>query len=422
MMPRSPSCSGSRFCIAAPARRSALNVPIKLMAMTRSKSASGIGPSRPTMRLAGPMPAQLIRMRGVPWSAAALENAASVAAALVTSQVIAMPLMSIATSAAAFALTSKIATLAPASASMRAVAAPSPEAPPVTIAACPRMSMVGSFVLFWLAGGGDDVGWRRVGVQVFDQARAICKHRTLVDGTLVGHLADVERRQFGEQDGAADAARRAAARLQQRVEEARELGAHARVGEQNGDSSIGGETGRQLAADIGIGKHQRGNVVTVRAGQHHVAHQQCEMGDESSAQRADADPGPGRELEIFGEAAVEQEALGRIGRVGELDRVADLVKALVVERVSREMRRLVITGSDVDAFEPRFELAVARHELELHAGQRQADIASAFGFPTAGNRCRRRLRRAETRQKHDALACGLDREPLDGVGDMLRQA
>jgi len=148
MMPRSPSCSGSRFCIAAPARRSALNVPIRLMAMTRSKSASGIGPSRPTMRLAGPMPAQLIRMRGVPWSAAALAKAASVATALVTSQVIAMPLMSIATSAAAFWLTSKIATLAPASASMRAVAAPSPEAPPVTIAACPLMSMVGSFALF----------------------------------------------------------------------------------------------------------------------------------------------------------------------------------------------------------------------------------------------------------------------------------
>src|ERR1700685_4663867 len=212
-MPRSPSCSGSRFCIAAPARRSALNVPIRLMPMTRSKAASGIGPSRPTMRVAGPMPAQLIRMRGVPWSAAALANAASVAAALVTSHVIAMPLMSIATSAAAFALTSKIATLAPASANMRAVAAPSPEAPPVTIAACPRMSMVGSFAVL-LSICGDDVGRRWVGVEVFDQRGAICKHRALVDGTLVGHLADIERRQLGEQDGAADAARRGAARFQ----------------------------------------------------------------------------------------------------------------------------------------------------------------------------------------------------------------
>src|SRR6202044_2079277 len=234
MMPRSPSCSGSRFCIAAPARRSALNVPIRLMAMTRSKSASGIGPSRPTIRFAGPMPAQLIRMRGVPWSAADLANAASVSAALVTSQVTAMPLMSIATSAAAFALTSKIATLAPASASMRAVAAPSPDAPPVTIAACPRMSMVGSLVL---AVGGDDVGRRRVGVEVFAQRGAICKYRALVDGTLVGHLADVERRQFGKQDGAADAARRAAARLQQGVEQAREFGAYALVREQSGDGS-----------------------------------------------------------------------------------------------------------------------------------------------------------------------------------------
>src|SRR5258708_34054264 len=100
-----------------------------------------------------------------------------------------MPLMSIATSAAAFALTSKIATLAPASANMRAVAAPRPEAPPVTIAACPRMSMVGSFVL---AVGGDDGGRWRVGGQVFDQRGAICKPRPLVGGTLVGHPPDDE--------------------------------------------------------------------------------------------------------------------------------------------------------------------------------------------------------------------------------------
>src|SRR5580704_17645497 len=383
MMPRSPSCSGSRFCIAAPARRSALNVPIRLMAITRSKSASGIGPSRPTMRFAGPTPAQLIRMRGVPWSAAALANAASVAAALVTSQVTAMPLISTATSAAAFALTSKIATLAPASASMRAVAAPSPDAPPVTIAACPRMSMVDSFGLFWLAVGGDDVGRRRVGVQVFDQRGAICKHRALVDGTLVGHFADIERRQLGEQNGAADAARCATARLQQRVEEAREFAAHALVGELSGDGSVGREIGRERPAGIGIWKHQRGDVVAVGAGQYHIAHQRREMCDERSAQRPDADPGAGCELEIFGEAAVEQEALGRIGLVGELDRIADLVKALVVERVGREMRRLVIAGRDIDASEPRFELAVARHELELNTRQRQADIAGSFGFPAA---------------------------------------
>ena len=94
-----------------------------------------------------------------------------------------------------------------------------------------------------------------------------------------------------------------------RVEEAREFGAHALVGEQSGDGSIGREIGRKLAAGIGIGKHQRGDVVAVGAGQHHVAHQRREMRDERGAQRPDADPGAGRELEIFGEAAVEQQAL-----------------------------------------------------------------------------------------------------------------
>ena len=52
-----------------------------------------------------------------------------------------------------FVLTSRIATLAPASASMRAVAAPRPEPPPVTIAACPRISMINSLVLLGLSNG-----------------------------------------------------------------------------------------------------------------------------------------------------------------------------------------------------------------------------------------------------------------------------
>ena len=40
--------------MSAAASRIMLKVPIRLMAMTRSKSSSGIGPSRPTMRFAGP--------------------------------------------------------------------------------------------------------------------------------------------------------------------------------------------------------------------------------------------------------------------------------------------------------------------------------------------------------------------------------
>ena len=60
------------------------------------------------------------------------------------------------------------------------------------------------------------------------------------------------------------------------------------------------------------------------------------MGDEFRAQRPDADPGAGRELEVLGDAAVEQQALVRIGRVLKLERVAELIKPLLVERRRRD--------------------------------------------------------------------------------------
>ena len=68
-----------------------LKVPVRLTAMTFSNSASGIGPSRPTMRLAGPTPAQLIRMRAGPCLSRASLSAASALSELVTSQRMAMP-------------------------------------------------------------------------------------------------------------------------------------------------------------------------------------------------------------------------------------------------------------------------------------------------------------------------------------------
>ena len=66
MTPRSPSASGLVPCMSAATSRIMLKVPIRLILMTRSKSPSGIGPSRPTIRFAGPMPAQLIKMRATP--------------------------------------------------------------------------------------------------------------------------------------------------------------------------------------------------------------------------------------------------------------------------------------------------------------------------------------------------------------------
>src|SRR5262249_57484779 len=64
----------------------------------------------------------------------------------VPSQYGASPPIFSATARAASRLTSRHATRAPARASSVAVAAPRPEAPPVTMAACPLMSMVNSSV------------------------------------------------------------------------------------------------------------------------------------------------------------------------------------------------------------------------------------------------------------------------------------
>src|ERR1700691_7914 len=139
-IPRSPSI-GSSLPISAAARRIMLKGPTRLTRITFSKSASGWGPSRPTTRLATPMPAQLTSTRAAPCAAAALAIAAPAEASSATSPATARPPMAWAASSAAAGLRSKTVTFAPLAASASAVARPSPEPPPVTIAATP-----GSFI------------------------------------------------------------------------------------------------------------------------------------------------------------------------------------------------------------------------------------------------------------------------------------
>src|SRR6202046_5250656 len=136
MTPRSPSI-GSSLLIAALARRIMLKVPIRLTRTTLSKSASGWGPSRPTTRLATPTPAQLTSTRAGPCPAAAFAIAAPAEASSATSPTTARPPTALAASSAAAGLRSKTVTFAPLAASASAVARPSPDAPPVTIAATP---------------------------------------------------------------------------------------------------------------------------------------------------------------------------------------------------------------------------------------------------------------------------------------------
>src|ERR1700678_3161128 len=136
MIPRSPSI-GSSLAIPAATRRIMLKLPTRLTRITFSKSASGCGPSRPTTRLAMPMPAQLTSTRAAPCAAAALTSAAPAEASSATSPASARPPIALAASSAAAGLRSRTVTFAPLAASASAVARPNPEPPPVTIAATP---------------------------------------------------------------------------------------------------------------------------------------------------------------------------------------------------------------------------------------------------------------------------------------------
>src|SRR5262249_46609470 len=160
MTPRSPSSSGSSACMSAAASRMALKVPIRLILITRSKSSSGIGPSRPTMRLAGPTPAQFTRMRAGPCVARAWPIAAAMPSPWSTSQRTATPPVRAAPFPASM-LTSGSATLAPRSASLAAAAAPRPEPPPVTSAACPCGFMRSSFLLISVGPASSPQRFRR---------------------------------------------------------------------------------------------------------------------------------------------------------------------------------------------------------------------------------------------------------------------
>src|SRR4051812_44745571 len=83
--------------------------------------------------------------------------------------------------------------------------------------------------------------------------------------------------------------------------------------------------GDQPAA-IEIEHDERGDLVTVDAGDDDVAHQRCAGRNEARAQRTDTDPGAAAELEILADAAVEIEAGIEIIGIDGLECIAELVE------------------------------------------------------------------------------------------------
>ena len=91
------------------------------------------------------------------------------------------------------------------------------------------------------------------------------------------------------------------------------------------------------AAGGDVREDQEADLVAAMAGHHDVLRQGCQRGDARNAQRADADPGAGVELEILGDAAVEEQAEFGPVRIGEFHGIADQIKAFRVERLRGQL-------------------------------------------------------------------------------------
>ena len=148
---------------------------------------------------------------------------------------------------------------------------------------------------------------RRCRIQLLDQRGPMGKHRALVDRSLVGHLPGVERGGIVHQNEPREASGAAAGRFVECAEQARESRPYALARENLGGARAVAEAG-ELPAGREIGNDERGCVVAIVSRHDHVRHMRRAVGDELEPQRPDADPGAGRELEVFGDAPVEDEA------------------------------------------------------------------------------------------------------------------
>ena len=143
MTPRSPLAWGSTVAMAEAALVMTLNVPMTLRFWMNSKGCRSWGePSRLMTRPTQPVPAQLTAIRRLPpsaaWSTARWASAGSVTSP--PTKLAAEPIDAT-TSLPRSSFRSNTVTRTPSLASLRAVASPRPEAPPVMMAELPLISM-----------------------------------------------------------------------------------------------------------------------------------------------------------------------------------------------------------------------------------------------------------------------------------------
>ena len=214
-------------------------------------------------------------------------------------------------------------------------------------------------------------------VHAHDVGVAVGQHGALVDRALVGDLAAVDRRRLGQHERArharraAGAGRRAASRPGAgRTRAPRGVAEHLRRAARR---PAGRRSARQASS---AREDQQADLVAVDAGDRR---RPARSG--SPAAMICARSGP-TETKVP-VASLKSSAMrpsntkpssGRAGSIG-LSGVAAAVEAFVVEALGRLLGRAPVAGRDVRAAVAHLELVADRHELQLDARRRQADVA-----------------------------------------------
>ncbi|MCW0416339.1 hypothetical protein NB689_002093 [Xanthomonas sacchari] len=108
-------------------------------------------------------------------------------------------------------------------------------------------------------------------------------------------------------------------------------------------------------------------------------------------------------------------------RIDRLERVAGAVEAFLVEGLGGLLRRVPVTRHHVRPAEARFQLVADRHQLDLAARRRHADVARRIAGAVGKGARRRAFGHAQTGEHADALAAMRLGDALQAVPHFLRQ-
>src|SRR5579863_6041854 len=137
----------------------------------------------------------------------------------------------------------------------------------------------------------------------------------------------------------------------------------------------------QRATSMEVREDHHSDILSVAPRDHYVPNERREMVEDPCAERANTDPSAGGEFEVLGKAAIKDKTLIDVGRINKTHRITELVKAFLIESRLRRFRLAPIARHDVRTSNARFQFAFARNEFELNAGNGNADMARAIGFP-----------------------------------------